>query len=317
MVTCCDQTLQHLQPDAMREVGITCGSATHLRLLNMLQSEGVICATMPPHDHIVHFLGVTLDADGLLEFLVFERLVPVDAYVASMGRGTVDITTILDWMADAARGLAHLHAGGSAPVLHRDLKADNVMVRASDSDAAGARAALVVTDFSEAIVLEDGDGYAADAGNRFSKAPEVLTDKRYTTAAEVYALGIVFVELVARYLPGDVDIDVANIYGSGVRGVVNAAVARLAGVNTNVAALVRQCCSESAVDRPSSVHVATALSMVRHRAAVVFAMHCSTFVVKTRWARRGLLAGGCDTAPCPSVTLFLHFFRAFSRPVRG
>lgn len=81
-------------------------------------------------------------------------------------------------------GLAAAHDQG---VLHRDLKPANVMI---DS-----RGRVRITDFGLATLADDVDGQDLFAGTPAYMAPEQLAGKEFTTASDLYALGLVLYEL--------------------------------------------------------------------------------------------------------------------------
>lgn len=96
---------------------------------------------------------------------------------------------------DIARGLAYLHSPATR-VVHRDLKSHNVLV----SDDFTAK----LCDFGMARRLRsksDALSMTHSVGTAFWTAPEVFANERYTTAADIYAFGVVLAELDSGELP--------------------------------------------------------------------------------------------------------------------
>ena len=98
--------------------------------------------------------------------------------------------------------LLGLRAAHDAGVLHRDLKSDNVMLRAADGD----ECSPVILDFGLARALDE-DSRNASASNpnlvgTFGYiAPEQLEGRPHSTASDVYSFGVVWFEMLTGELP--------------------------------------------------------------------------------------------------------------------
>nr|CAB3480812.1 unnamed protein product [Digitaria exilis] len=167
---------------------------------------------------------------------------------------------VLDWparhriMAGAAEGLAYLHHDCVPPIVHRDVKSNNILL---DADL-GAK----VADFGVARVIT-GDGpsaVSAIAGSCGYIAPEYSYTLRVTEKSDVYSFGVVMLELVTGKRPvapelGDKDL-VRWVHGSIERGGVDSVLdPRLAGKSRDdmVRALhiALLCTSSLPINRPS------------------------------------------------------------------
>ena len=95
---------------------------------------------------------------------------------------------------DLCRALAALHSAG---LLHRDIKAQNVMREV------GGR--IVLMDFSGAQAIRPDVRVAVTSGTPLYMAPEVLQDGNATTASDVYSLGVLLFYLLSRSLPVEGD----------------------------------------------------------------------------------------------------------------
>ena len=114
------------------------------------------------------------------------------------GAGAWPLACVLRWGADVARGVAHLHALAPAPLLHRDIKAANVLLRLP----ADAAAAASSTSSAEAVLCDFGLAGCARsaAGTPTHMAPELLREgggAPPTRGADVYALGTLLWSLLA------------------------------------------------------------------------------------------------------------------------
>jgi hypothetical protein len=127
-------------------------------------------------------------------------------------------------MRDLLAALAHLHGGEArgvaAPIAHRDVKPENVLVGAAP---AGAARELVckLCDFGQAAPLGARRPLTAYVGTRWYRAPELLFGAPvYSTAVDVWAAGCVMAELflLRPIFPGSSDADqlfrIASVLGS-------------------------------------------------------------------------------------------------------
>ncbi|XP_071714800.1 uncharacterized protein [Rutidosis leptorrhynchoides] len=112
---------------------------------------------------------------------------------------------LLDWpirykiAVDAAEGLAYLHHDCVPPIVHRDVKSNNILL---DGDY-GAR----VADFGVAKVVDGnekaGNSMSVIAGSCGYIAPEYAYTLRVNEKSDIYSFGVVLLELVTGKLPVD------------------------------------------------------------------------------------------------------------------
>lgn len=110
----------------------------------------------------------------------------------------------LEMISGVARGMYYLHAS-SPPILHRDLKASNILISQTVTH-------CVICDFglSSQFVDEasginrhssrDGDA-CVGIGTPYTMAPEVMQQLPYTPAADVFSFGIVMYEMYTGRFP--------------------------------------------------------------------------------------------------------------------
>ncbi|KQJ98144.1 receptor-like protein kinase HSL1 [Brachypodium distachyon] len=179
---------------------------------------------------------------------------------------------VLDWpmryriMVDAAEGLSYLHHDCAPPIVHRDVKSNNILL---DADF-GAK----VADFgvARAIVGSGNNGrrapdaaVSAIAGSCGYIAPEYSYTLRITEKSDVYSFGVVMLELVTGKRPvggpelGDKDL-VRWVCGSiereGVDAVLDPRLAAGAGESCRaemrkVLSVALLCTSSLPINRPS------------------------------------------------------------------
>jgi Nif-specific regulatory protein len=129
---------------------------------------------------------------GDFPFLTMELLEPADL-AAELARGGWPL--FYEIAIQAASGLAHIHRHG---VLHLDLKPDNLgLVRAA---AAGGELQLKILDFGLSQSLH-GPLDRRIRGTLAYAAPEMLLQDAYDQRADLYSLGMTFLELATGALP--------------------------------------------------------------------------------------------------------------------
>ncbi|KIZ05453.1 Cyclic GMP-binding protein C [Monoraphidium neglectum] len=111
------------------------------------------------------------------------------------GSQRADVGAMVWALLDVARALQHLHA---MHVLHGDVKLDNVLIKTEPSCPRGFVCKLA--DFGLAKVLSGGSATNRDCGGTLTHlAPEMFEPgSRITAAVDVYAFGVMMVELYTR-----------------------------------------------------------------------------------------------------------------------
>ncbi|XP_030466499.2 receptor-like protein kinase HSL1 [Syzygium oleosum] len=112
--------------------------------------------------------------------------------------------SLLDWRTrykialDAAEGLSYLHHDCVPPIVHRDVKSNNILLDAEF----GAK----VADFGVAKIVGVGNGeelMSVIAGSYGYIAPEYAYTLRVNEKSDIYSFGVVILELVTGRLPVD------------------------------------------------------------------------------------------------------------------
>jgi Tol biopolymer transport system component/tRNA A-37 threonylcarbamoyl transferase component Bud32 len=143
------------------------------------------------------------DQSGEITFLTMELLrgVTLSEALRQQGRLTMEAALPLISQMAAALGAAH-----QASVIHRDFKSSNVMLVEAKSGAQAIRA--VVTDFGLARSSAGDESFAQSVstageivGTPAYMAPEQVEGQEVTSAADIYALGVVIYEMVTGSLP--------------------------------------------------------------------------------------------------------------------
>lgn len=155
------------------------------------------------HPNVIELIDVFLSQDNNIN-LVLEFL-PCDLEILIKDQAIVfKSSDIKSWLLMTLRGLHHCHRNF---ILHRDLKPNNLLL-APDGQ-------LKIADFGLSRAFGNAnEDFTPKVVTRWYRAPELLFGaKHYTGAVDVWAVGIIFAELMLRtpYLPGKDDIDQLDV----------------------------------------------------------------------------------------------------------
>ena len=153
--------------------------------------EVVILATLD-HVNIVNFIGYVLEP-CLLIVMDFVAGGTLKAFVAAQEpEAPPSMATMLNILMGSAAGLEYLHATEPMPILHRDIKSENILL----TEQLDPR----IADLGEARAMAV-KGAMTFVGTKGYTAPEVLRGEHYGTPADVFSFAIVMSELVALQSP--------------------------------------------------------------------------------------------------------------------
>ncbi|MDH4980777.1 protein kinase [Hyphomicrobium sp. D-2] len=170
-------------------------------------------------DGTVRLRGVGGTADHLIRMMERADRGPLDRFLIEQTRGDwrrVEADAVRPLLAQIAAAMAHMHA---PDLVHRDLKAENILVFSDTDGGSGNGGAAFgvkakVSDFDRAVVLAQGSQLEEPVGSLFHMAPELLGWKPYDRKVDVYAFGILMFEVlhggsraysnVATCMPGSI-----------------------------------------------------------------------------------------------------------------
>lgn len=123
----------------------------------------------------------------------------------------VNIKAIKNWAKQILEGLHYLHTH-NPPIVHRDLKCDNIFVNANHGK-------VKIGDLGLATMLNSSSGIAKSVlGTPEFMAPE-LYDEEYNELVDIYAFGMCMLELITCDYPYSECKNVAQIYKKVTTGV--------------------------------------------------------------------------------------------------
>ncbi|CAN6700926.1 unnamed protein product [Malus baccata var. baccata] len=149
------------------------------------------------HRHLVSLVGHCIS--GAQRLLVYE-FVPNDTlqfHLHGKGRPTMDWQTRLKIALGSAKGLAYLHEDCQPKIIHRDIKAANILLDHHFE--------AKVADFGLAKLALDTDTHVSTRvmGTFGYLAPEYASSGKLTEKSDVFSFGVVLLELITGRQPID------------------------------------------------------------------------------------------------------------------
>lgn len=170
--------------------------------LQRLYSEVHLLSTLN-HESIIKFYTSWIDVEGRTFNFITEMFTSgtLREYRAKYKR--VDIQAIKIWARQILEGLVYLH-GHDPPVIHRDLKCDNIFVN-------GHLGQVKIGDLGLAAILRGSHRAHSVIGTPEFMAPE-LYEENYNELVDVYSYGMCVLEMITCEYPYSECTNPAQIY---------------------------------------------------------------------------------------------------------
>ncbi|HEY3820549.1 MAG TPA: protein kinase [Polyangiaceae bacterium] len=164
---------------------------THLRAWMLREARA---ANRVDHAHIIDIHDIGETEEGEL-YLVMEYLVG-QSLSSELSRGTMQLSRGVDILEQMCAALARAHDLG---VVHRDLKSDNILL----TTRGGRKDFVKILDFGLAHLAMDPRLAPKGAvfGTPEYMAPEQARGEEATAQSDLYALGVLFFEMLTGQLP--------------------------------------------------------------------------------------------------------------------
>ncbi|GJT34362.1 probable serine/threonine-protein kinase WNK3 [Tanacetum coccineum] len=130
----------------------------------------------------------------------------------------VDLRALKNWSKQILEGLLYLHSH-DPPVIHRDLKCDNIFVNGNQGE-------VKIGDLGLAAILRQARSAHSVIGTPEFMAPE-LYEEEYNELVDIYAFGMCLLELVTFEYPYCECANAAQIYKKVTSGVKPASLAKV------------------------------------------------------------------------------------------
>ena len=203
---------------------------------------------------------------------------------------------------DVARGLHYLHDVLKPSVVHRDLKADNVLMQSLPDGTA------VIADFGEGKRLVGLSAYVRGTlgGTLVSMAPETHLMRLTTPSCDVFSLGVLILQVMSGNEPDpgpeaeetDGEYQILHEVDRRIKDIADAkTVAGHSDVRADCLELCNiavACLTDSTVHRPSTVTVKNKIDAIRKK--VTYNMAEASPTLQSYTARR-VQYSGCSTKP--------------------
>ncbi|XP_022978130.1 probable serine/threonine-protein kinase WNK5 [Cucurbita maxima] len=155
------------------------------------------------HDSIIRFYASWIDTHRRTFNFITEMFTSGTLREYRQKHRNINIEAIKNWARQILHGLAYLH-GHDPPVIHRDLKCDNIFIN-------GHLGQVKIGDLGLATILHDSQHAHSVIGTPEFMAPE-LYDEDYNELVDVYSFGMCLIEMLTLEYPYSECSNPAQIY---------------------------------------------------------------------------------------------------------
>ncbi|KAL6627151.1 hypothetical protein ACP70R_030877 [Stipagrostis hirtigluma subsp. patula] len=147
------------------------------------------------HKHLVSLVGYCISGDHRLLVYEFVPNNTLEFHLHGRGRPTMDWPTRLKIALGSAKGLAYLHEDCHPKIIHRDIKASNILL--------DLRFEAKLADFGLAKFTSDTNTHVSTRimGTFGYLAPEYASSGKLTEKSDVFSFGVMLLELITGRRP--------------------------------------------------------------------------------------------------------------------
>lgn len=200
--------------------------------LERLYSEVHLLKTLK-HKNIIKFYNSWVDTENEHINFITEIFTSGTLRQYRKKHKHVDLRALKKWSRQILEGLSYLHSH-DPPVIHRDLKCDNIFVNGNQGE-------VKIGDLGLAAILRQARSAHSVIGTPEFMAPE-LYEEEYNELVDIYAFGMCLLELVTFEYPYVECTNAAQIYKKVTSGIKPASLAKVA--DNGVRAFIEKCIAE-------------------------------------------------------------------------
>ncbi|XP_019123581.2 mitogen-activated protein kinase kinase kinase 11 [Larimichthys crocea] len=152
---------------------------------------------MLTHPNIIALKGVCLQEPNLCLIMEYASGGPLSRALA--GR-RIPPHVLVNWAVQIARGMLYLHSEAIVPVIHRDLKSNNILLAEPIENECMEGLTLKITDFGLAREWHKTTKMST-AGTYAWMAPEVIKSSTFSKGSDVWSYGVLLWELLTGEAP--------------------------------------------------------------------------------------------------------------------
>uniref|UniRef100_A0A3Q3WUH1 mitogen-activated protein kinase kinase kinase n=1 Tax=Mola mola TaxID=94237 RepID=A0A3Q3WUH1_MOLML len=152
---------------------------------------------MLTHPNIIALKGVCLQEPNLCLIMEYASGGPLSRALA--GR-RIPPHILVNWAVQIARGMLYLHSEAIVPVIHRDLKSNNILLAEPIENECMEGLTLKITDFGLAREWHKTTKMST-AGTYAWMAPEVIKSSTFSKGSDVWSYGVLLWELLTGEAP--------------------------------------------------------------------------------------------------------------------
>lgn len=162
--------------------------------LQAIEREALMLIRAKGHPNIVDFRGLFRlreEEEGAIRVVLCSDLAPCgDVLSRVVKEGMMLESEARPLVKGVLKALAHIHGIG---IIHRDIKAENILLRAPDF--------AVLADFGLATLTTDEEQMTRRCGSPGYIAPEVCVGRQYGPKVDVFGLGVVLYFILSKRMP--------------------------------------------------------------------------------------------------------------------
>lgn len=196
--------------------------------LEKLYSEVHILSSLK-HNNIIKFFDSWVDHKKKNVNMITELFTSGSLRQYRKKHKTVDLKAIKNWARQILNGLHYLHSQ-NPPVIHRDLKCDNIFVNGNNGE-------IKIGDLGLATVMQQPTAKSVIGTPEFM-APE-LYEEEYNELVDIYSFGMCLLEMVTSEYPYSECKNPAQIYKKVTSGIKPASLSKVG--DSELKAFIEKC----------------------------------------------------------------------------